>query len=267
MRENRRLANLPPGALCRKAIRDAEQAASVPTQLMAAIGRVESGRPDDNGVIHPWPWTINAEGEGHIFETKADAIAAVRALQAKGMRSIDVGCMQVNLMHHPNAFATLDQAFDPVTNATYAARFLTELHALTGDWAKATAFYHSATPDLGTDYARKVAAVWPDERRHLAETMQTTLRLNLANAWSATLGNQAGNPTNQGETAHIVALPPVGVIGRNLDVYRAGAAPVRRASYRPLYDAAARRRACQTSSNSPSLFPGLDPNACSHRVH
>ena len=53
----------------------------------------------------------------------------MRAVQAQGVRSIDIGCMQVNLMHHPNAFATLDAAFDPLANALYAARFLTELRA------------------------------------------------------------------------------------------------------------------------------------------
>ena len=33
----------------------------------------------------PWPWTINAEGVGSFYETKAAAIAAVRDLQARGL--------------------------------------------------------------------------------------------------------------------------------------------------------------------------------------
>ncbi len=202
------------------AIREAEQAAGVPTQLMAAIGRVESGRPDENGIIQPWPWTINAEGAGHIFETKAEAIAAVQTLQAKGMRSIDVGCMQVNLMHHPAAFATLDQAFDPALNASYAASFLIQLHVLTGDWSRATAFYHSATPELGTDYAHKVAAVWPDEQRRGPEAARVVLHHRLANAWAATLDGPLGAANGEGAAARVVALPSAGVIGRNLDASR-----------------------------------------------
>ena len=76
---------------------------AVPPQLLAAIGRVESGRRDPvTGVWGAWPWTINAEGSGSYFDTKAEAIQAVQALQARGVRSIDVGCMQVNLMHHPD---------------------------------------------------------------------------------------------------------------------------------------------------------------------
>ena len=72
------------------------------------------------------------------------------------MRSIDVGCMQVNLLHHPQAFATLEQAFDPPTNARYAARFLISLFHQTADWPKAGALYHSATPEIAADYARRL---------------------------------------------------------------------------------------------------------------
>ena len=138
---------------------------------MAAIGRVESGRYDRaSNRTHPWPWTINAAGEPGVFEDKASAIAAVRAKQAAGVQSIDIGCMQVNLLHHPDAFASLEQAFDPLANATYAARFLKELHAQTNDWTSATARYHSATPERGNAYQQKVAAAWSEERSQPAAT-------------------------------------------------------------------------------------------------
>jgi len=155
-----------PGDQCRVAIAAAERAHGIPPQLLAAIGRVESGRRDPGtGAWGPWPWTINAEGQGSWFETKAEAISAVQALQAGGVRSIDVGCMQVNLMHHPQAFPNLAMAFEPAVNADYAARFLLELHGQTGDWTKATADYHSANPAEGEPYAAKVASVWPEEQR------------------------------------------------------------------------------------------------------
>jgi hypothetical protein len=134
--------------------------------LLAAIGRVESGRRDPGtGIWGAWPWTINAEGTGAYFDTKAEAIQAVEALRARGVRSIDVGCMQVNLMHHPTAFPNLDMAFEPAVNADYAARFLIQLHEQTGDWTTATADYHSANPDEGGPYAAKVTSVWPEEQR------------------------------------------------------------------------------------------------------
>jgi hypothetical protein len=155
-----------PGEQCRSAIAAAERGHRVPPQLLAAIGRVESGKRDPGtGAWDAWPWTINAEGQGAWFETKADAIKAVLALQANGVRSIDVGCMQVNLMHHPDAFANLDQAFEPTVNADYAARFLLQLYGQSGDWNKSTASYHSANPWEGEPYAAKVNSVWPEEQR------------------------------------------------------------------------------------------------------
>ena len=155
-------ASIPaPSALCRAAILQAERATHVPDRLLDAIAVVESGRRDPiSGAVYPWPWTINAEGVGHFYESKAEAVAAVQDFQAHGIRSMDVGCMQVNLMYHPDAFATLDQAFDPMTNAAYGARFLQQLYSQTNAWPLAVAAYHSFTPDLGADYARKVLAAW-----------------------------------------------------------------------------------------------------------
>jgi hypothetical protein len=155
-----RLGATSPSALCRGAIAAAERASGIPDRLMQAIGIVESGRPDERGGSTAWPWTINVEGVGYIFETKADAVAAVNAHRARGARSIDVGCMQVNLLHHGDAFASLEEAFDPAANARYAAAFLQRLLAQTGSWPRAAAGYHSLTPDVGAEYARKVLAVW-----------------------------------------------------------------------------------------------------------
>lgn len=149
-----------PSTFCETAIASAEAVAHLPPRLLGAIANVESGRPDDHGVTRPWPWTIDVEGRGQFFDTKADAIAAVSALQASGVRSIDIGCMQVNLMYHPDAFASLDEAFDPSANAQYAARFLNALYGASGSWVQATAAYHSETPAIGADYQRRVMARW-----------------------------------------------------------------------------------------------------------
>ena len=106
--------------------------------------------------MRPWPWTIDADGVGQFFATKAQAVTAVAALQAQGVRSIDVGCMQVNLMHHPDAFASLDQAFDPAANTGFAVRFLDALYRRTGTWPRSIATYHSETPQIAEEYQRRV---------------------------------------------------------------------------------------------------------------
>ena len=154
------------GVLCRRAIRQAEMGSSVPAHMLVAIARVESGRRDPaTGRSHPWPWTINAEGRGHYFETKAEAVAYARQLQARGVRSFDTGCMQVNQYHHPNAFASLEEAFDPLANARYAVRFLTQLFEKTGSWETASSWYHSANPEHGVPYRGRVVAAMAEEAK------------------------------------------------------------------------------------------------------
>jgi transglycosylase-like protein with SLT domain len=149
-----------PSALCEAAIVGAERTLRLPLRLLGAIADVESGRVDEAGHVRPWPWTINAEGRGQFFASKQEAIATVRTLQLQGVQSIDVGCMQVNLMYHPNAFASLDEAFEPTANALYAARFLNTLYGISGSWLQATAAYHSQTPAIGADYQQRVMARW-----------------------------------------------------------------------------------------------------------
>ncbi len=126
----------PPSSPCAAAIATADRTSPVPLALMRAIGVVETGRPDPRThAVQPWPWSVDADGQSRFYDTKAEAIAAVRALQAAGVRSIDVGCMQVNLFYHPAAFASLDEAFDPLANARYAARFLAVLYRRDGHLA------------------------------------------------------------------------------------------------------------------------------------
>jgi hypothetical protein len=86
-------------------------------------------------------------------------------LQAQGVRSIDVGCMQINLMHHPDAFTSLGQAFEPAANTAYAVRFLNMLYRRTGSWSKSIAAYHSETPQIAVDYQRRVLATWQQHMR------------------------------------------------------------------------------------------------------
>ncbi len=145
-------------AACGAAIVAAER--GLPPKLLGAVGVTESGRLI-NGRVVAWPWTIDVGGVGQFFASKADAVAAVQALQASGVQSIDVGCMQINLLHHPAAFASLDEAFDPGANALYARRFLLDLFRAAGDWPDAVAAYHSHTPEIAAGYRRRVMAAWP----------------------------------------------------------------------------------------------------------
>lgn len=147
--------------LCTKHFANSERQNGIPTHLLSAIASTESGRYHQGlGIRIPWPWTINAAGKGYYFATKDEAIAAVRKLRARGVDSIDVGCMQVNLMHHPRAFTSLEQAFDPKYNVQYAAGFLRDLYQETRSWKEAAGDYHSKTPARGKQYVGQVYSSW-----------------------------------------------------------------------------------------------------------
>ena len=209
-------------AVCAEAAATAEREAGVPAGLLLAIGRIESGRRDpESGQVVPWPWALNALGEGRFHAAAEDAIRDVRAIRARGVASVDVGCFQVNLMHHAGAFATLEEAFDPLVNARYAARFLTQLRERWGGWEQAVAAYHSATPAFGEPYRQRVMAAWaggplpagpvpsgpvaPPGTRTLLSTAPLPLRQGVAPAQTNTCGEvklSAGLPLQVLQSTH-----------------------------------------------------------------
>jgi len=112
--------------------------------------------------------------------------------------------MQVNLQQHPDAFASIEDAFDPVRNADYAARFLLRLRAMSADWAEAVGWYHSHTQALALQYRAQVARSYLGDphasgRAYAAIVMSRRERIlhDLAQAWSATLPppRTGGTPT------------------------------------------------------------------------
>jgi hypothetical protein len=113
-----------------------------------------------------WPWTVNAEGNGFYQPSKIAAVGMVRSLQQRGVRSIDVGCFQVDLFYHPYAFVSLEEAFDPNANARAAARILSLGRLSSTGWDGAIAAYHSAVPLIGAVYLQKVRAVLSFIRAH-----------------------------------------------------------------------------------------------------
>lgn len=145
-----------PETACLTAIRAAERGTRLPSRLLLAVGVTEAGRTV-GGRLTVWPWTVNAEGQGHYFPDKPSAIRHVQALRARGVRSIDVGCMQVNLHWHPDAFPDLDTAFDPAANVAYAAALLKRHHGDLRNWTRSVKRYHSATADRGQAYFDRVS--------------------------------------------------------------------------------------------------------------
>lgn len=139
---------------CEALAATAGAAAGLPDGLLPAIARIESSR---NG--RAWPWTLNQGGAGSYYDKKSEATAALDAILAQNISNVDLGCMQLNWRWHAQAFPDAATMLDPAANTRYAAAFLAELFARTGDWDKAVALYHSRDADRGAKYRDKVMAM------------------------------------------------------------------------------------------------------------
>ena len=148
---------------CLTEVAKAEKRYELPPGILVAISLVESGRRDPiSGIIAPWPFTINARGTGRFFETQDEAVRETGKYLNEGYGYVDVGCMQIDLYHHPEAFRTLTAAFDPETNIDYAARYLRRLYAVHRSWTTAVAAYNAGDPRNGTEYLARVLYYWRD---------------------------------------------------------------------------------------------------------
>ena len=129
----------------------AAQEAGLPPAMLLALTRTETGRAR-GGKLTPWPWTVNMEGVGRWFEDRDAALAYARKHHARGARSFDVGCFQINYRWHGEAFSSIESMFDPNENALYAARFLSKLYDEFGNWETAAGAYHSRTKQFADRY-------------------------------------------------------------------------------------------------------------------
>lgn len=144
--------------LCDDAARAAAADTGIPLAILLAITRVETGRGTGDA-LRPWPWAINQAGEGHWFDSVTEATAAAETALAQGSGNLDIGCFQLNHRWHGGNFTSLDQMFDPKSNARYAATFLSDLYREKGDWSAAIAAYHSRSAGPAATYLAKIDTV------------------------------------------------------------------------------------------------------------
>jgi hypothetical protein len=141
---------------CIIATKKYEEIYGIPKNLLLSVSLTESGRKIKSGEFISWPWTINKKGKGKFFDNKVAAINYVKEYTKKGKKNIDLGCMQVNFMYHPNAFGNFYEAFDPDKNVEVAATMLKSLYAKFGSWESAVGYYHSYRETKRKKYSQKV---------------------------------------------------------------------------------------------------------------
>ena len=151
---------------CEELARQAEERYKLPKNILLSISRVESGYGKVDGITRSWPWTLNAGGNSAYFETEADAIKDLKEKLKRGVRNVDLGCMQINYKWHKKFFKSVSQMIDPYSNVDYGARFLKRLYQRHGSWDIAIKYYHSKKSKFNKSYLKKVKAVWQKENNN-----------------------------------------------------------------------------------------------------
>ena len=212
--------------ICELAAQKAAIESGVPLSVLRAISLTETGRKK-NGQFQPWPWTVNMEGIGIWFDNYEEAKKYVDRHFDRGARSFDVGCFQINYRWHHQAFSSIEQMFEPMENARYADKFLSELYDEFGEWSKAAGAYHSRTPK----YARKYTARF----NRIHQKLMPPLPIEFAEALPVEKPSQPNRPNrfpllkagSQGQMASLVPLGQSAGV-RLIDITHSPAKPLDR---------------------------------------
>lgn len=146
-------AATPKDNICERELAAAAAAQDVPLGVLYAVGMTETG---NKGSLHPN--ALNIAGKTVFAKSQAAALAEFEHARKKGIKLIDLGCMQVNHHYHGKNFTSPLAMLDPETNIAYAAKFLKELRQSEGSWTMAVARYH-AGPDNNPAQKRYICAV------------------------------------------------------------------------------------------------------------
>lgn len=125
-------------AVCESAMQSAAARHGVPLGVLYAVGLTETGK---RGSLKPY--AMNIEGKAYFGTGVEDVVAHFQAARSKGVRQIDLGCMQINHHYHGGKFPSLAAMLDPRANVDYATSFLKDLRRREGSWTMAVARYHA----------------------------------------------------------------------------------------------------------------------------
>lgn len=115
----------------------------IPASILYAIALTESGLRLKRKAFRPWPWTLNVAGKPRRYKTRKAAHEALAYYLKQGIRSIDIGLMQVNWRYHHKKLGTPWQALDPYHNIRTGAHILRTEYKHIKQWNRAIGRYHS----------------------------------------------------------------------------------------------------------------------------
>ncbi len=120
----------------------------IPPGVLYSVALQESRMRLRSRQTRPWPWTLNVAGVPRRYPTRIAAYKGLTFYLERGIRSIDVGLMQVNWRYHQDKLGTPWQALDPYHNVRTGAKILATEYRETQDWFKAIGRYHSPGPSV-----------------------------------------------------------------------------------------------------------------------
>lgn len=153
--------------VCERHMSAAAKRHDVPLAILYAVGLTETGRGD--GLR---PYALNIDGRSIYDLSKSDALKHFHEARAKGVKLIDVGCMQINHYWHKDHFASVDDMLEPARNVDYAALFLKRLKEREGTWTRAVARYHAGAKNK------------PAQKRYICSLIRHLVRERLGN-WTS----------------------------------------------------------------------------------
>lgn len=158
LEQGQKAVDMDSADVCLRAVLRAEKDYQIKSGLLQTIASVESGRWDKKAERRvSWPWAVQVNGKGYYYQSKEEAVKAVQELLDKGINNIDIGCMQINMKYHGEAFENLEEAFEPEKNVRYSARFLRSLYRYNGNnWERTAMQYHSKKIGHGLVYKAKL---------------------------------------------------------------------------------------------------------------
>lgn len=144
----------------------------IPPDVLYSVALQESRTRLRSRQTRPWPWTLNVAGVPRRYPTRIAAYKGLTFFLERGIRSIDVGLMQVNWRYHKDKLGSPWQALDPYHNVRTGAKILASEYRETGDWPKAIGRYHSP----GNKKAQKARA-----RRYSTQVSKHIKKLKQSN--------------------------------------------------------------------------------------
>lgn len=162
--------------ICEREIAAAAIKYGVPEGILYSVGLTETGR---RGSLQPW--ALNVEGKAVFASSRDDALQVFGDARRRGVKLIDLGCMQINHHYHGDQFSEAEDMLNPRRNVEYAAKFLSRLHAKHVTWTMAVARYH-AGPNND-----------PAQKRYVCRVISNLVATGYGN-WTAAASKFCRNP-------------------------------------------------------------------------